>query len=101
MKVVKESLYEKFEKESDPIHDLDIGPKIEITAKEMRPGDIVIPFIDEHTMKRTRKRIEIIDGPFECQGGFKDIYILFKTKGGIDDELIIMPDEPVLLVGRK
>mgnify|MGYP007049865565 CR=1 FL=1 len=27
MKLVKEFLYEKFKKESDPIHDMDIGPK--------------------------------------------------------------------------
>ena len=92
---------EKFLDKSDPIHDLDIGPKIEIEASEMRPGDIVMPFISEHTMKRNKKRIEIIEGPFECEGSFKDIYIWFKTRGGIDDTLYLHPDEIVLLVGRK
>ena len=69
-------------------------------ASDLKPGDIVMPFIDERKGKFTSRKWKIIDGPFDCKGSFKDIYITFKTKGPTpeDNEFIIQPDATVVIV---
>jgi len=72
-----------------------------IPANELKAGDLVRPFISERTMKRTKKTILIVDGPFECNGAFKDYYITFKTDDpDNDNELFIHSDETVEVIEK-
>ncbi len=80
---------------------------VEIEAMDLKPGDICRPFISEFdtfndSPKRTSKQLLIVDGPFECDGAFKDIFISFKTQGSRpdDDELLIHSDEIVLVLEK-
>ena len=72
------------------------------TANELKAGDLVRPFISERTMKRTKKTVLIVDGPFECDGEFKDYYITFKIDDpDNDNELLIHSDDMVEVIDKK
>ena len=64
-------------------------------AKDLVKGDKVRPFFNEVTGKK--RLYTILDGPFDCDGAFKDIYIEFKTDVVFegDDTILIDPYQEV------
>jgi hypothetical protein len=68
---------------------------------DLKAGDIVSPFVNEFTGKKDPKRIEILEGPFECEGAFKDFYVRYKIKDETDptnNELMMHVDTEVIIV---
>jgi len=74
---------------------------MEILAKDLKKGDRVKPFIDEHSLIRTKKVVTILGDMQECEGAFAGIYVMFPMKNGKkDDVLFIHPDETVELIDK-
>mgnify|MGYP000918126179 FL=1 len=69
---------------------------MEKLAQELKPGDLVRPFLDERTFKRTSKKVTILSGPHECDGAFQGIYIMFKVLDkGKEDEILLQHEDIV------
>lgn len=71
-------------------------------AQDLRPGDVVRPFVDEESFTRTEKEVEIITGPSECEGAFQGIYIMFEiSNNGVKDELFLQHEDEVEIIQKK
>lgn len=66
---------------------------------ELKPGDIISPFVNEFTGKKDPKKIEILEGPFECEGAFNGFYVIYNIKDETDptnNELMMHVDTEVI-----
>jgi hypothetical protein len=68
-------------------------------AQDLKPGERVRPFLDERNFKRTKKTVEIVGGPHECDGAFQGIYIMFQVLDkGVRDEILLQHEDEVEVV---
>ena len=77
-------------------------------AKDLKKGDVVKPFINERTLKRSDTTLLVKSDMQECDGAFQGIYVMFDTEplkiesgilcGQDLDQLLIQPEELVEVI---